>query len=159
MKQDTTLLKSKIDYCDALSRPKNYELKSISNSFDIQILSCKGDRNNQTIRIDFVISHRLIHQKVCIAGSEENGKAYDEIGNEYKLKESQIGNATSELFGGKCTKVPTDIPLKGYFIYRNVLPGTDLLKLAFIKFKYSDFDGGYNENNGELEIKNIKVIW
>lgn len=160
LKDDTTFLAAKLKFCDALNQPRAFELKGISNSIDIDVLSCVGDRNNQTVKIEYLITHQLVHQHVCIASDTRNVKAYDEMGNEIPMKAADIGtNSEGSFTSARCNKIPTEIPVKGYIIFSSILPSTDLFKFVTAAFKFKNYDSKSDYAYGTLEIKNLKIKW
>jgi hypothetical protein len=161
LKQDTVYLRSKLKYFENLNAPKTYDSKPISNNISTTVLSCLGDRDNQTVTVEFVISHKLLHQSICIATDEANVKAFDDTGTEFPLKAADLGaTAQGDMFGsGKCNKVPTDVPLKGRITFRNVTPGTEILMFITAAFKYRNYDSEDDYLYGTFEIKNLKIHW
>jgi hypothetical protein len=161
LSDDTTFLRAKLKYFEKLNEPKTFEIKGISNSIDIAVLSCLGDKNNQTVTVAFVITHKILHQTICIATDRNNVKAYDEIGNELPVGTADIGtNSQGDIFGdGRCNKIPTEVPVKGFATFRNVMPGTDLIKFLTVAFKYRNFDSDGDYTYGNLEIRNLRIHW
>jgi hypothetical protein len=161
LKDDTLFLKIQIRQIKALDSYSQFEIKPIANTIDTKILSCKGDRNNQIVTIEFIVSHKLLNQNLCIANDQSNIKAFDALGNELPAKAVEIGSAsTMDVFGGgKCNKIPTDVPVKGFVTFKNVLPGTDILKFVTVAFKFRNFDSDDEYVYGTLEVRNIKVKW
>ncbi len=111
LRQDTAFLNKKIALCDVFNKPREFDLRSFSNAFNVVVLSCKGDRGQQTVKIEFLISHSLTHQEVCINIGTDDAKAENELGDTFVAKEGNIANE-STTFGYTCTKVPTDVPTK-----------------------------------------------
>lgn len=161
LKQDTAFLSQKIALCDIFSKQSQYELTSFSKSFKVEILSCKGDRDKQTVKIELLISHNLPHQNVSMRLGKEESKAIDELGNVFSVKEGGIGSSSTSTDGNTIvnSKVPTDIPVKCYIIVRNVLPSTDRFKFVSIKWGFTNFDDGGIPIWGNLEIRNFKIQW
>ena len=58
----------------------NGKVKSFSHNIDVKILSVVGDKKAQTVTVNLLISHKLVHQKVCLDNSRIN--AFDYEGNE-----------------------------------------------------------------------------
>lgn len=158
LRQDTTFLNEKIALCDYLNKPKEYDIKSFSAAFNVEVLSCKGDRGQQTVTVEFLISHSLPHQELCINIGTEDAKAADELGNSFQAKEGNIATK-STTYGYTCTKVPTDVPTKSYIIFRNIMPSTDIIKFLTIRYGFRNADGGGQYSMGNLEIRNLKIQW
>lgn len=137
---------------------ENVTIKGISESIDIQIIDCIGSSDQQTVTINFVISHSMVHQEMCINIDNDDAKAYDIQGNEFLAKFGNIGN-TSSTFNCACNKVPTDVPVKGSIVFRNVLPSCEFLKFVTIKFGYKNEDGGSSWTKSNLELRNLKIEW
>jgi hypothetical protein len=161
LKDDTLFLNSKLKFCAGLTEHKELEIKQISNSVTTRILSCLGDRNSQTVTIEFVVSHKILHQSLCIANDPTNVKAFDEMGNELPVRATDIGSGgQKDLFGsGKCNKIPTDVPVKCFVILRNVMPGTDVIKFLTVALKFRNYDSTDDYTYGNLEVKNLIIKW
>ena len=132
-------------------------IKSFSNDFNVKLLSVNGDKNNQTVKIEFLISHKLVHQKLCFNFGKNDAKMYDFEGNEYLAKSASIG-AINKTYGYACNKAPTNVPLKATIIYKQILSDKDKMSFATIKVGYKANDGGRYEY-GALELNNIKIDW
>jgi hypothetical protein len=91
-------------------------IKGISESVEIQIIDCIGSSDQQTVTINFVISHSMAHQEMCINIDDEDSKAYDIQGNEFLAKYGNTGNE-STTSNYACNKVPTSVPVKGSIVF------------------------------------------
>ena len=156
--KDKLLSNTTADFSDDSTK-----LKSFSSNFNVKLISAEGDINQQTVTLTFLISHKLIHQEVCFNGGEYS-KLYDFNGNEYNGKEISVGNAgiTKPIFGGadySCSKIPTNIPVKGKVIFNKVLPSVKEFSYAEIKVGYKAFDSNDSYQYGNIEVNNIKVDW
>jgi hypothetical protein len=161
LQDDTTNLHEKLKYCQALDFSKTLEVKGIGSAYNLDVLSCKGDRESQTVKIEFVISHQILHQDVCLAVNDAKyTQAIDELGNEYPVKSTGIGtSANNYLTDGRCNKVPTDTPVKGYIVISSVMPSTQLFRFVSVMFKYRNFGSEDKFTYSNLEIRSIKVTW
>lgn len=160
LKIDTSALLAEVRFCKELDRSRGLEIKGVSSDLDIQIVSCTGDRNTQTVKIIFVVSHKLAHQEVCVASDKKNIKVYDRIGNEVSVKGADLGvNAEGLFTPARCNKIPTVVPVKGFIMLSNVLPSTAVLGFVSVGFKYRNFESKSDYTYGTLEIKNLSIHW
>lgn len=160
IKKDTAALRLELRFCKALERSDKLEIKGISNDIQIRILSCLGDNNTQMVKIEFVVSHKLVNQEVCVAADKKNIKAYDRVGNEIAVKAGDIGiNAEGLFTPARCNKVPTDVPVKGNIILSSVLPSTNMVGFLSVGFKYRNHQSNTEYTYGTLEIKNLEIKW
>jgi hypothetical protein len=162
LEMDTMNLNAKLKHYEAISSFKALEIKGISNDINIQVLSCKGNASDQTVKIEFTVSHKMLHQSICIATKTTHAKAYDEIGNGFPLKASGIGTTTpGDAYGvtSVCDKIPTEVPVKAYAEFKNILPSTKLLTFVSVAFKFRNYDSDDQYKIGTLEIKNLKIQW
>ncbi|MBW8323704.1 MAG: hypothetical protein K0M50_02965 [Prolixibacteraceae bacterium] len=157
LKQDTAFLNKKINMCDFFNQPKEFELVSFSKDFNVELLSCKGDRGLQTVMVEVLISHKLPHQEVCMGIRTDDAQAADELGNFFAAKEASIANQTTTY--RICATVPSGVPTKSYIIFRNIMPSTDILKFLTLRYRFRNADGGGSYSNGNLEIRNLKIQW
>lgn len=75
---------------------ENGTIKSFSPKFEVKLLSVIGNKVEQTVTLEFLISHKLVHQKVCFINDDyptiiSGIKAYDFEGNEYFVKNMSVG--------------------------------------------------------------------
>ena len=54
-------------------------------------------------------------------------------------------------------EILTNAPTKLVFYFESVLPSTDMLKVVSMQCMTKGAD--YKENNGSIELRNLKVIW
>lgn len=157
--KDKLLSNTTADFTD-----NSTKIKSFNSNFDVKLVSADGDVNQQTVTLTFLISHKLIHQEVCFNGNEHS-KLYDFNGNEYNGKKISVGNAgmSKSIFGGadySCSKIPTNIPVKGKVIFNKILPTVKEFSYSDIKVGYRPFDSdSYEYTYGNIEVNNIKVDW
>lgn len=137
-------------------------IKSFSPDFEVKLLSVIGDKNNQTVEIEVLLKHKIVHQKVCFNYGKGDAKLYDFEGNEYLSKGVQIGALSQKdvlSFGSYvCNKVPTNVPVKGKILFKQVLSDTSKMSFATVKIGYKAFDGGTYEY-GTIELTNLNVDW
>lgn len=141
-------------------------VKPFSNDVSIRILSITGNKSQQTVTVNFVLKTELPHQRIglienlCNGFSSGEGKAYDEDGTQYNMKETTLGsNAGVRGYGNVENKLPTSVPLKGSIVFSNVLP--KMTALNFITFYMSsrNYEGRENCQGGNVEIRNAKIEW
>ncbi|WP_218598917.1 hypothetical protein [Polaribacter sp. NJDZ03] len=136
------------------------KIKSFSNDYDLKLLSCKGDKNTQQVKIEFLIKHKKVHQDICFNKSIKDAKAYDLEGNEYNSDIVSVGSKVSSKFASyMCNKVPTNIPVKASINFIKILPTVEKLSFVTIKIGYKDSDGGYKYEYGNIEVQNLDIDW
>lgn len=123
-------------------------VKSFDPNFNIKVLSVIGSTNDQTVTITFLISHKLVHQKVSFFPHSSNGQLFDFNGNVYSYKNYDSHN----------DKIPTNVPVKKSITFKQILPEVKDLSFLTLKVNFGPIDG-YNEESGNLEVSNLKVNW
>ena len=139
----------------------NGTVKSFSPDFDVKILSVVGDKKAQTITVNLLISHKLVHQRVginsrCSMFDEAKSKCFDYEGNEYPYKEFGLGNEKSTYQAYNI--IPTQVPLKAFVTFRQILPSVQGMSFISIPISYRAEDGG-DCASGDLELSNIVIDW
>jgi len=132
----------------------NGKVKSFSPNIDVKILSVVGDKKAQTVTVNLLISHKLVHQKVCLDNSRIN--AFDYEGNEYYSKAVAVGNARSGDF--ICNTIPTEVPVKSYIVFKQILPSVKGLKFAAARVGFGPADSWSNEFES-LELSDLVIDW
>ena len=82
----------KMKTSDTNTNQENGTIKSFSPKFEVKLLSVIGNKVEQTVTLEFLISHKLVHQNVCFVDSDNssfnyiaNGiRAYDDWKTESK---------------------------------------------------------------------------
>jgi hypothetical protein len=157
LQQDTIFLRSKLAYYDKLNSNVDYSISSFSSQFDIKVLSCRGDRGAQTVKLEFVVHHRKVNQKMVFGDYNSISSAYDEVGNKFTIKTMAVGTADGSII--IFPVIPTDIDVRGSIIFKGILGGTDKFRLVQVAVSSEDADGGQNKIEGKLDIRNIKIDW
>ncbi len=152
LKKENKMLKAQLGI--GLNNPET-KIKSFSDLIDIKITSVKGSPDEQTVKINFLISHEQVHKEIQIDVSYS--KAYDFKGNELSAKNAGIGEKSGRY--SISNKVPTNIPIKAFVTIKNVLPSTEIFKLVSIRFEHKNYDSDNftNRTKGNLEINNLKI--
>jgi hypothetical protein len=132
----------------------NGKVKSFSPNIDVKILSVVGDKKAQTVTVNLLISHKLVHQNVCLDNSRIN--AFDYEGNEYYSKAVAVGNARSGDF--ICNTIPTEVPVKSYIVFKQILPSVKGLKFAAARVGFGPADSWSNEFES-LELSDLVIDW
>lgn len=135
-------------------------IKSFSSNFNVKYLSAIGDENNQTVTVNFLISHKLVHQDICIGSidyRERTNSVYDFSGNEYVAKTFFVGNKQNTFLA--CNKIPTNVPVKVSVEFKQVLPTVKELSYLDVAIGYRSFDSSDSYKKSNLEINNIKIDW
>jgi hypothetical protein len=168
VREENKRLRSQLGYEIALD---SATIKSFSRAFEVKLLSCKGSKAEQTVKIEFLITQYDVHQELCMKICDEAAKAFDFQGNEIlpesagigALNKKSTGACTTSMFGPSsyvCNKLPTEVPVKVYIVFKDVLPSTKYLKFVTIRFDYKKFTATDNVYQGEnLEIRNLKIKW
>ncbi|EIW91257.1 hypothetical protein HMPREF1321_1239 [Capnocytophaga sp. oral taxon 412 str. F0487] len=138
----------------------NGTVKSFSPKFDVKILSVVGDKKAQTVTVNLLISHKLVHQEVCInrrcSTFEAKSKCFDYEGNEYPYKEFGLGNKKSTYQAYNI--IPTQVPLKAFVTFRQILPSVQGMSFISIPVTYRAEDGG-DCTSGDLELSDLVIDW
>lgn len=162
LKQDTTFLKGKLAYFNTLTGDHEYSVTSFSSDFDLKVVSCKGDRAAQTVKVEFVVHHKRINQIIGIGNQDGNHPtmAYDEVGNTIRPTDMLLGASGNSFLGPPPpTSVPTDIDVRGYILFSGILGGTEMLKLIEMYGQSRNQHDGENMVSGVITIKNLKINW
>lgn len=146
-------LKTQVEFCNSIDKNKDVIVKSFTDFYTVKVLKCKGNKGEQSVTIELLISQDKINQSF-----RHHGKfiAYDALGNSYELKELKLG--ITDLWWHSGT-VPTNTPVKLFIKFSNVLPGTKTFSSMNLPVATSNFDGGGNEVTGEIEIRNLNIEW
>lgn len=139
----------------------NGTVKSFSPDFDVKILSVVGDKKAQTVTVNLLISHKIVHQKVCFNETcslfdVKKSKCFDYEGNEYPYKEVGIGNERTTY--SVCNTIPTQVPLKTFVTFKQILPSVQGMSFVTIPVAYGAEDGG-NYTCNDLELSNLVIDW
>ena len=132
----------------------NGKVKSFSPNIDVKILSVVGDKKAQTVTVNLLISHKLVHQNVCLDNSRIN--AFDYEGNEYYSKAVAVGNAKSGDFS--CNTIPTEVPVKSYIVFKQILPSVKGLKFAAARVGFGPADS-WSSEFASLELSDLVIDW
>lgn len=126
----------------------------------MKLLSVIRNKNNQTIEIELLLKHKIVHQKVCFNYGQNDSKLYDFEGNEYLAKGASVGaiNKSSLALKFVCNKIPTNVPVKAKVIFKQVLSNKSKMSFATIKVGFKADDGGSYEY-GSIELTNLNVEW
>lgn len=138
-----------------------FETVEITNNFknvDFSLLSCFGDKKSQTVTIVYTLLTKDVHQRLTIYGTGSQSTAIDFKGNQFPVKEVSIGLESSP--GWLVTnKLSTDVPLKGTITFSNILPNVPNFSSVSINLSTASFDGGFNEQQSVVEVKNLPISW
>ena len=141
---------------------ENGTIKSFSPKFEVKLLSVIGNKVEQTVTLEFLISHKLVHQKVCFINDDyptiiSGIKAYDFEGNEYFVKNMSVGK-NNDTFFAACNKIPTEVPMKASVTFKQILPSVKGLSFVSIATSFRAYDDG-NLEYKNLEVSNISINW
>lgn len=131
-------------------------VKSFSPAYDFKFLSVTGSREDQTVLVTLLLTHHLVHQKVCL-WADEYSKIYDGSGNEYAA--SKVSNGSAQSGYVQCNKIPTDIPVKITYEFNRILPTVKQMTYMISRLSYGDYDHvtGYG-TYGSLEVSGMPEI-
>ena len=105
-----------------------------------------------------MISHKIVHQRVCFNETcslfdVKKSKCFDYEGNEYPYKEVGIGNERTTY--SVCNTIPTQVPLKTFVTFKQILPSVQGMSFVTIPVAYRAEDGGKILNdNGIITMAN-----
>jgi len=147
---------------DTNTNQENGTIKSFSPKFEVKLLSVTGNKVEQTVTLEFLISHKLVHQKVCFINDDyptiiSGIKAYDFEGNEYFVKNMSVGK-NNDTFFAVCNKIPTEVPMKASVTFKQILPSVKGLSFVSIATSFRAYDDGKLEYKN-LEVSNISINW
>ncbi len=147
LKDENNFLNEKLNLCKALDNDTVTQVKSISDLYSVQVVSCIGDRVSQTVKIDLLLSQKTINQKLTVNYFYSN--AVSSIGEQLKLS-----------FTSSCDflNVYTDTPIRLTVTVKNVLPGTDMLSMLALQMSTCPIDE-VKHNPAFTEIRNLKIVW
>lgn len=149
LKEENKYLKNKLEFCSGIS-DSILSIKSFSGSYNIRVLSCKGDRSSQSVQIEIVLSHQNLNQQLSFDLS--NSRIVDNIGNSFSMKIPNFFASAGSY------DIFTDTPLKITYIVNNVLPETEMFKIIALKMNTNTI-GKYSSPDLFTEIKNLKIYW
>lgn len=152
----------KMKTSDTNTNQENGTIKSFSPKFEVKLLSVIGNKVEQTVTLEFLISHKLVHQKVCFINDDyptiiSGIKAYDFEGNEYFVKNMSVGK-NKDTFFAACNKIPTEVPMKASVTFKQILPSVKGLSFVSIATSFRAYDDG-NLEYKNLEVSNISINW
>ena len=162
---DFQTVADKMKTSETNTNQENGTIKSFSPKFEVKLLSVIGNKVEQTVTLEFLISHKLVHQNVCFVDSDNssfnyiaNGiRAYDFEGNEYLVKTASIGKKVNFLFS-VCNKIPTEVPMKASVTFKQILPSVKGLSFVSIVTSFGAYDDWKTENKS-LEVSNVSINW
>lgn len=149
LKDENKFLKKKLEFCTGINDTL-LTIKPFSSTYDIKVVSCKGDRSNQSVEIEIVLSHQKINQQLSF--DLQNSRIVDNIGTSYSVKIPNFYSSSGNY------DVFMDTPLKITYIVSNVLPGTEMFKIIALKMN-SNTIGQYSSPDLYTEIKNLRIVW
>lgn len=136
------------------------KIKLVDSKIDFKVVDAVGNKEEQTVTINFVITNNKPHQIVRL-NNPYDGKvrsvAYDDYGTTFYPKSVQIGDKRDAEFLQDL--LLTNVPRKGSIVLRNVLSSVQKFKYVLINWRNYNYDGGENEKKGQIEIKNLKIDW
>lgn len=147
LKDENNFLNEKLNLCTTLANDTVTQIKSFSDLYSVQVVSCKGDRVTQTAKVDLLLTHKTVNQKLTVNYFHSN--AVNSLGEQLKL--SFINSA--DFFN-----VYTDTPIRVTVTVKNVLPGTDMISMLALQMSTCPIDQA-SHNPSYTEIRNLKIVW
>jgi hypothetical protein len=133
-------------------------VSSFHPKYKVILDSCVGSRSNQIVTIYFKVLHQDAHQLLKIGVEETRTQVFDSEGNSRQAIKASI--AGSEARYTAAARVPTGISTPCTIQFSNIVDfKNEALQHVFIFCQSHDTNGQTNEVSGEIEIKNLPIIW
>lgn len=136
-------------------------IKSFNSNFNVKVISVEGNKDEQTVKVTFLITHNLPHQMLSFY--MEESKAYDFSGNIYNPLSIEIGDKSENSYR-VYNKIPTNVPVKAAITIKKVLP--EIQSFSFLTINvyfipYADFTpySSFGEKTETIEVNNLKIEW
>jgi len=140
----------KIIYCEAMNYDTITIVKSPWDFYSFKVLSCEGNRVQQTVKLIIVVEQSSLNQKatVHLIGC----RAIDRIGVVCPIKRDIFTSAGIDV-------VYTNIPVQMTLTIEGVMPGTDIFSLVAINMKTQSVTQKGNAELETVELRNIPIKW
>lgn len=149
LKDENKFLNEKLIFCTSITADTITEIKSFSNLYTFNIISCKGDSKTQTVTIELLVQQNTTNQKFTIDFFRSN--AVDILGKQYQFSNRDKG---SYEFYTIYSNTPTRLTI----VVKNILPGTEAFSIIALNMATDEMDK--NPVNFKLtEIRNLKIVW
>jgi hypothetical protein len=146
---ENKFLIEKLNFCNAIAADTNTEIKSFSNLYSFNVLSCKGDSKSQTVTIELLVEQNSTNKKFTVDYSRSN--AIDIIGKQFQFVNRD--NGSYEFY-----TVYTSTPIRLSIVVKNIMPGTEAFSMIALMMATDEMDK--NPKNFQLtEIRNLKIVW
>lgn len=146
---EINFLNEKLSFYNAISADTIARIKSFSNIYSFNVLSCKGDSKSQTVTIELLVEQNSTNKKFTVDYSRSN--AIDIIGKQYQF--ANRDNGAYEFY-----TVYTGTPMRLSIVVKNIMPGTEAFSMIALKMATDEIDK--NPTNFQLtEIRNLKIVW
>jgi hypothetical protein len=156
LKQDTAYLIKKNTFCTQILSYKDFKIEHTFNNYNIQLISCKGDRAKQSMTIEILMTNNNVNHYVNYSDYKKLF-AIDILGNKYS--NISIGDSDKKWIQyGEKTIFPTNVPIKVNITIGNVLPSLEVFKIINIGLFYKT-EGSANAVNCEIVFRDIKINW
>lgn len=137
-------------FCEAVNGGEQVSVKSPWSFIDFKVLSAEGDRAEQTVTVELLLTNSALNQQINI--ERFSSRAIDAIGN------SSVLNTINEGSGNYVETLYTDVPIKVKLTFVGVMPGTELFSHIGFSMSTRNDSGGALEK-GKVEIRNVLVQW
>jgi len=139
--------------------PSKVSVKSTDPEISFLIKSIEGDKDNQTVTVNFQLYTKKVHQSVKFWVSDYGSKtkAYDNNGNTYKIVRATIGDKSGQY--NIANKLPTEIRVNCSITFANVLPTIKTLKMIELGMTNKNYATYDNTFEGMVEISNLSINW
>jgi hypothetical protein len=142
----------KIAFCAALNDSASTSIELPWDYYDIKVLSCLGNRDEQSVTLTLIFTQSEVNQKIYI--DKFGLQAIDQTGNAHGSTEIQMGVAKSHV-----GNIYTDVPIKVKFKFESVMPGTELFNLIAFNMSSLPLSSRQTLKKEVVEIRNVLIAW
>ena len=160
--QDLKLLDNEIvsDKIEFKNDGSSIEIHSSIKDLELSKVSIVGDRSNNTITLDFFLSHTLSDPEFELHVGRNRPIAYDSLGNEYKYDKVYFNFKRVYGTGGVIpVNIPTGTIKKGQITFDEIPSGLVSIELVKINYYLTSSDNKKDKVEGFFLIRNIPVLW
>lgn len=143
-------LKAKVDFCTSIEKNSEVTVKTFTDFYNIKVLKCKGNKAEQSVTLDILVSQSKVNQYFKI----ESAQAIDLLGNLFNGSDN-VTVGGSRVYHSLLT---TDAPIKISIKFTNILPGNQNFKTVSLSSSTYNTDIS-NKINGIIELRNITIEW
>lgn len=142
-------------FCEAINNDTTWQVQSPWDFLDIKVVSCKGDRETQTVAVELLITNSNVNQHVYLQSNES--VAIDNTGRTGRIKSFSDISINSGRQNGT---IYTDVPVRVKLSFSQFIPGTEKFNLIAFQMSSGDTKGeSYAAQRRTVEIKNVAIEW